>query len=90
MNNEKGQTGPVGSTAGSAECAEFLKLLLEQTQGQIDELKPKVAHAACKDDYEHGWNNGAFFVWVELRRALKEVFPNTAGQTPRAKPAGCL
>lgn len=46
--------------------------LLEQVQQQIDELKPGLGRDQCKDDYEHGHRNGAFFMLVDIRRALKE------------------
>lgn len=46
--------------------------LLEQVQQQIDELKPGLQRDQCKDDYEHGHRNGAFFMLVDIRRALKE------------------
>lgn len=46
--------------------------LLEQVQQQIDAVKPGLGRDQCKDDYEHGHRNGAFFVLVEIRRALKE------------------
>lgn len=55
--------------------------LLEQVQQKIDEIKPDLGRGQCKDDYEHGHRNGAFFVLVELRRALKEEM-ETHRETP--------
>jgi hypothetical protein len=65
--------------SGSAVARLYIHELLADVQEQIDELRPLCANENCKDAYEHGWRNGALYVWVELRRNLKEQLsePNT-------------